>query len=185
MDLSRQQLRHLARLERELSRMSHRLTPAGYTDRHSARWTLKLADLRDQLARLAAIDGGVEPMVAHAQLLQARLVTLITERGSLGARAGLGSQTVPRINDAAAQLDALEAELQGVGQLNSGAMNRWLRQLAAIERAITVLPQNNHVITGLRQRCWAFADRIEALSGANHHLTEETITFDGDFQICA
>jgi len=181
MTLNRQQLRSLARLERDLDRMARKLTPMGYSDRHSARWAMKLADLRDRLAALAAVDADVYELLNRAQLLQARLVTLTVEQGSLGARAGLGGGHVARIDDANAQLNALEAELSSAKHVT---MNDWMCRLATIERSLMVLPLSNTVVTGLQQRCQSFADRIEALTVPA--VIEATITFfDGEIQLCA
>ncbi len=183
MDLSRHQLRDLARLERELSRMSRRLTSDGYSDRSSARWTLKLADMRDQLARLVAVDDGVEPLVAHAQRLQARLVTLITDSGSVGARAGLGGQAMSRADVSATQLAALEARLER-GPPTADDLPIWLEQVARIERTLATLPRKNPVIVGLRGRCQAFASRLEAINCVASPALDTSITF-GDFHACA
>jgi len=183
MDLTRHQLRDLARLERELSRMSHQLTNDGYSDRRSARWTLKLADMRDQLARLAAVDDGVEPMVAHTQLLQARLVTLITERGSVGARASLGGQALDRADVAAAQLEALEARLER-GSPTADDLPLWLEQIARVERTLATLPRENPVLIALRRRCQRFADRLETVDCVASPALDTSITF-GDFHACA
>lgn len=181
MTLNRQQLRSLARLERDLDRMARKLTPAGYSNRHSARWALKLADLRDRLAALAAVDADVIELVDRAQLLQAHLVTMTIDQGSLGARSGLGGGHVARIDDAHTRLNALEEELSAAKKV---AMNDWMCRLAEIERSLMVLPLSNTIVVGLQQRCQSFADRIEALTIPT--VIEATITFfDGEIQLCA
>lgn len=143
----------LDKIEKDLSALEEERKR--YNDGAADRLTASLGKALERLSGLPAAEEGAHEQRGRAEDFEARIRALVAEKGSLGARSGLGSKAAGRLNALDTKLSNLANELAKQGErgtFNDRQRERTAAKVAGLRDELEAFPSENPVVGGLAER---------------------------------
>lgn len=169
----------LDKIEKDLSALEE--ARKRYNDSAAQRLSTSLEKALERLEGLPGAEEGAAEQRARADGFEARIRALVATHGSLGARSGLDSKLVNKVNALDTKLGNLSQELakfqDGRSRFNERIRERLLGKLEKVAGELEALPAENEVVAGLAERLGGIRAEYEGLCadlGAAQEAAAET-----------